>query len=59
MRKLLIAAVVTSMAMITGEAHAIGGRIRAQTVSGQGPINRLMELERRKNTMLRIMILGR
>lgn len=59
MRKLLIAAVVTSMALMTGEAHAIGGRIRAQASSGQGPMNRLVEFERRKNERLRVMFLGR
>jgi hypothetical protein len=59
MRKLLIVAIAATMAMMTGQAHANGQRVRAQASSGPGLFNRLVEFERRKNAALRVIVLGR
>ena len=60
MRKLLILAVLATLAMTGFEAHASGRRVRTQVSSASpGPVNRLMDLERRKNAALRQAFLGR
>ena len=59
MRKLLILAAVAAVVVTGVEARAAGRRIRPQVSGVQSPVNRLMEVERRKNAALRQMFLGR
>lgn len=61
MRKLLVLAILTTTTLAGLEVHAAVRRTRPQVSAGQaqGPVNRLMELERRKNAALRQAFLGR
>lgn len=61
MRKLLVLASLAAIAMTGIEVQASQRRPRPQVAvpQGQGPVNRLIELERRKNAALRQMFFGR
>ena len=59
MRKLSVLAFLTAMMLFGFEVQAAQGRVRAQISAGPGPINRLIELERRKNAALRQAFFGR
>ena len=59
MRKLLILAAVAAVIMTGIEAQATGRRVRPQLSGVQSPVNRLIDVERRKNAALRQMFLGR
>ena len=59
MRKLLIFAALAVVVMTAAETQAAVRRVRPQTSAIQGPVNRVMDLERRKNAALRQMFLGR
>ena len=59
MRKLLILAAVAAVSLAGLEAHAAARRVRPQVSAGEGPVSRLVDLERRKNAALRQMFFGR
>lgn len=59
MRKVVILATFAVLAVTASETRAAGGRARTQVSSGPGPINRVIELERRKNAAIRRIVLGR
>ena len=58
MRKLLILAILAVVVLTGFEARAAQRRVR-QVSSGQGPVQALVDLERRKNAALRQMFFGR
>lgn len=60
MKRIILIAVAALM-LTTGSARAAGGRQNRayRSSSGNGPISRLVELERRKNAWLRQTFLGR
>ncbi len=59
MRKLAILAILAAVVLTGVEARASQRRVRTQVSAGQGPVGRLVELERRKNAALRQMFFGR
>ena len=59
MRKLLVLASLAAIALSGIDVQASQRRVRPTVTSGPGPVNRLIELERRKNAALRQMFLGR
>jgi len=61
MKKVLVLAVLAATVLTGFEVHASARRTRPQVsaAQAQGPMNRLMELERRKNAALRQAFLGR
>ena len=59
MRKLLILASLAVIVLTGFEVEANQRRVRSQVSAGQGPVGRLVELERRKNAALRQAFFGR
>lgn len=59
MRKLIILAVLATIALSGREAQAYQRVVRTQVGAGQGPFARLIDMERRKNAALRSMFFGR
>lgn len=59
MRKLLILAILATIALTGHEAQAYQRVVRTQVGAGPGPVARLIDLERRKNAALRQMFFGR
>ena len=59
MRKIAVLAVLAALVLTGSQANASQRRVRTQLSAGQGPINRLVEFERRKNAALRQAFLGR
>lgn len=60
MRKAAVLAILAAILLSGNNTQASERRVRPLiTTTGQGPINRLIELERRKNAALRQMFFGR
>lgn len=60
MRKPAVLAILAALVLSANHAQAQQRPVRPlMTSTGQGPINRLIELERRKNAALRQMFFGR